>query len=380
MPLFMDVHRNLQGLTPEAVREAHHQDLEVQERFDVRYLKYFFNEATGTVFCLTEGPDAESCHAVHRESHGLVADDIIEVQPELVEAFFATTRYDEDGAAVTSDGEPDGALRVIMFTEIANLTEVARQSEDDALGLLELHDSLVRGVLTERNGYEVRHTGEGIMACFSSVSAAMRAAREVQQRCRAQAAVGSGPRPLLRIGMSVGEPVEQHRDLFGAVVNTARRICEMAEPEQILASAALRELVVGKDAPFRKTGERLLKGVAEPQLLYTIEWREDGAGAPAPRPVLRRAVGALGGFWDELRRRRVVKVTAGYGIALFGVLQVAELTLEPLGLPPWSYTLILVLGLLGLPLALVLAWAFDVTPSGVERTAPAPSDRGSRPD
>lgn len=375
MPLFMDVHRNLQGTTPEALRAAHLKDLEVQQRFHVHYHKYFFNEETGTVFCLAEGPSAAACQAVHRASHGLVADDIIEVQPELVEAFFATTRYDDLGAAVTSEGKPDGALRVIMFTEIANFTAVARAHENEAVHLLECHDRVVRQVLAEHGGHEVRHTGEGIMACFSSVSAAVRAATEIQRRCQEPAAPGAGEKPRLRIGMSAGEPVAQHWDLFGAVVNTARRICEAAEPGQILVSAALRELGLGKSARFRKAGLHELEGVEEPQVLYAVDWepQDARAGGALPAP---RAAHALGKFWSELRRRRVVKVAVGYGVVLFVILQAAELTLEPLGLPAWSYTLVLVLGLFGLPVATFLAWAFDVTPRGLERTAPTSTETG----
>lgn len=373
MPLFMDVHRNLRGVTPEALRAAHLQDLEIQERHQVQYHKYFFNEDTGTVFCLAEGPDAAACHAVHRASHGLVADHIIEVQPELVEAFFAKTRYDDVGAAVTSEGEPDGALRVIMFTEIANFTQVAREHEEEAVRLLQCHDTVVRGALEEFGGHEVRHTGEGIMACFLSVSAAVRAATAIQQRCLGHATTGSGHKPVLRIGMSAGEPVEQHHELFGAVVNTARRICEAAEPGQILAAAALRELGLGKGSRFEKAGERQLKGVEEPQLLYLVEWRSAAAIDSSAEPVIRRVILAARGLWDELRRRRVVRVAAAYAIVLFGILQVAELTLEPLGLPGWSYTLVLVVGLLGLPLAIVIAWAFDMTPSGLQRAAPVAS-------
>ena len=373
MPLFMDVHRNLEGVTAEALRAAHLKDVDVQERFKVQYHKYFFNEATGTAFCLAEGPDADACQAVHRESHGLIADDIIEVQPELVEAFFATTRYDDVGAAVTLDGRPDGALRVIMFTEIANYTEVARADEEEAVRLLHCHDRIVRAVLAKRGGHEVRHTGEGIMACFSSVSAAINAATEIQQRCQARGLAGSGSEPVLRVGMSAGEPVEQHRDLFGAVVNTARRICEAAEPGQILVSGALRELGLGKGARFHRAGERLLKGVEEPQLLYGVEWRSEDAIREGSEPPLRRAAAVLRGLWGELLRRRVVRVAVGYGIVLFGILQVAQLTLEPLGLPAWSYTLVLVLGLMGLPMAVVLAWAFDLTPAGLQRTAGAPA-------
>ena len=79
MPLFMDVHDHVEGLTAEAVAGAHQRDLEVQEKFDVRYLRYWFDEGSGKVFCLVEAPDAATAEAVHREAHGLVADNITEV-------------------------------------------------------------------------------------------------------------------------------------------------------------------------------------------------------------------------------------------------------------------------------------------------------------
>ena len=80
MALFMDVHDSVDGLTADAVAGAHARDLEVQEAHGVRYLRYWFDENTGKVFCLVEAPNAEAAHAVHREAHGLVADSIVEVQ------------------------------------------------------------------------------------------------------------------------------------------------------------------------------------------------------------------------------------------------------------------------------------------------------------
>ena len=80
MPLFMDTHNKVDGLTAEAVAAAHKMDLAVQGQYGVEYLKYWFNEKTGRVYCLVEAPDAEAAHTVHREAHGLVADDIVEVQ------------------------------------------------------------------------------------------------------------------------------------------------------------------------------------------------------------------------------------------------------------------------------------------------------------
>ncbi len=80
MPFFMDVHKKVDGLTAEAVEGAHARDLEVQQKYGVKYLHYWFNEADGTVFCLSEAPNKEAAIAVHREAHGLMADEIVEVK------------------------------------------------------------------------------------------------------------------------------------------------------------------------------------------------------------------------------------------------------------------------------------------------------------
>ena len=80
MPLFMDVHDHVDGLTAEAVAGAHERDLEVQEKYGVDYQQYWFDEASGRVFCLVDAPDADAAAAVHREAHGLVADHITPVQ------------------------------------------------------------------------------------------------------------------------------------------------------------------------------------------------------------------------------------------------------------------------------------------------------------
>lgn len=80
MPLFMDIHKGVEGLTAEAVAGAHQKDLEVQAKHGVKYLNYWYNADDGTVFCLCEAPSKEAAEAVHREAHGLVADEIIQVK------------------------------------------------------------------------------------------------------------------------------------------------------------------------------------------------------------------------------------------------------------------------------------------------------------
>lgn len=76
MPLFMDVHTISEGVSADDVAGAHQRDVEVQGEHGVNYLRYWVNEAEGKIFCLVEAPDAETAARVHREAHGLVADEI----------------------------------------------------------------------------------------------------------------------------------------------------------------------------------------------------------------------------------------------------------------------------------------------------------------
>jgi hypothetical protein len=80
MALFMDVHHKVDGLTAEAVAGAHKRDLEVGPQYGVDYKSYWFDEGSGKVFCLVEAPDADTATRVHREAHGLVADELTPVQ------------------------------------------------------------------------------------------------------------------------------------------------------------------------------------------------------------------------------------------------------------------------------------------------------------
>lgn len=80
MPLYMDIHQHVDGLTADAVKGAHEADLQTQDEYGVHYRQYWFDEGTGRVFCLVEAPSKEAAMEVHRKAHGLVADEIIEVQ------------------------------------------------------------------------------------------------------------------------------------------------------------------------------------------------------------------------------------------------------------------------------------------------------------
>jgi hypothetical protein len=79
MALFMDTHTLEGGVAAADVAAAHQADLATQGPYGVDYLKYWVDEEAGKIFCLVEAPDAETAHTVHREAHGLVADEIYSV-------------------------------------------------------------------------------------------------------------------------------------------------------------------------------------------------------------------------------------------------------------------------------------------------------------
>jgi hypothetical protein len=79
MPLYMDMHSIDGGVTAEDVAQAHAADLQTQDRYGVRYLRYWVDEGQGKIFCLVEAPSEDAANRVHREAHGLVADSLYPV-------------------------------------------------------------------------------------------------------------------------------------------------------------------------------------------------------------------------------------------------------------------------------------------------------------
>jgi hypothetical protein len=80
MPIYMDVHTVSGAVAADDVAKAHQADLQTQGRYDVNYMRYWVDESNGKIFCLVEAPSADAAASVHREAHGLVADEIYQVQ------------------------------------------------------------------------------------------------------------------------------------------------------------------------------------------------------------------------------------------------------------------------------------------------------------
>ncbi len=277
MPLYMDIHEVPGGVSAEAVAKAHTEDVKVQQKYGVNYLKYWVNESQGKIFCLVDAPNAEAASCVHREAHGMVAEKIIEMQPEIAEGFLGGTETNAAGAVVIPGGGADArdsGIRTILFTDMVESTALTQSMGDEAaMLLLDVHNTVVRNALDNLGGREVKHTGDGIMASFVSAAGAVRCAIQIQRELQKHAQANPD-RPLkVRVGAAAGEPVEQHNDLFGSTVQLAARLCAHAQPEQILVSNAIAELCIGKGLSFEDVGEVTLKGFDSPVRAHAAAWK-----------------------------------------------------------------------------------------------------------
>lgn len=282
MPLYMDIHEVPGGVSAEDVAKAHAEDVKIEDKYGVHYHKYWVNEKAGKIFCLCHAPNAEAAIQVHRKAHGMVADKVIEIQPELAEGFLGGVEVNQAGAALVpgATDERDPGIRTILFTDIVESTTLTQTLGDEAaMALLDVHNAVVRGALANLGGREVKHTGDGIMASFVSAAAAVKCATQIQRDLVKHGENQRDRAVKVRIGAAAGEPVEQHHDLFGCTVQLAARLCSHASPDQILVSNAIAELCLGKGFSFQDVGEVALKGFDRPVRAHAVVWAGDAAPA-----------------------------------------------------------------------------------------------------
>lgn len=281
MPTYMDIHEIPGGVSAEDIAKAHAEDLKVQDKYGVNYHRYWINEKAGKVFCLCHAPNQEAATRVHREAHGVTAERIIQVEPEVADLFMGGSEVNSAGAVVFPGGaadDRDPGIRTILFTDIVESTVMTQQLGDEgAMDLLAVHDKVVRDALAALGGREVKHLGDGIMASFVSAASAVKCASRVQNEI-AKHSRENTDRPIrLRVGIAAGEPVERHNDLFGVTVQLAARLCAHADAEQILVSNVVAELCAGKILAFEDVGEVSLKGFDTPVRAHAVTWSSEAS-------------------------------------------------------------------------------------------------------
>jgi len=191
---------------------------------------------------------------------------------ELLGTGLRTTRDEETAAA-----RPASGVRAILFTDVVNHTEMmARLGDGRGREVLREHEQITRTVLKAHGGDEVKSMGDGFMASFASVTAAVECAIDLQRAFEARnEETGSDNHDEhihVRIGLNAGEPIEEGGDFFGATVIMASRIAAQAAAGEILTSDVVRGLCAGKGFLFADRGENVLRGFEDPVRLYEVRW------------------------------------------------------------------------------------------------------------
>ena len=255
MPLYMDQH-DTAGASPQDLARAHEFDLDRQDEFGVRFLTYWHDYEGGVANCLVEAPDAAAVNRVHAIAHGSLANRIITVDESEVAAFLGRTR-DPESAPID-----EGATRTIVFTDIVGSTANLEELGDEAaMVLLRTHNRIVRRLVAEHGGREVKHTGDGFMLAFDTSPQAVRFSLALHQAL-AETDIA------VRIGVNQGRPLAEDGDLFGLAVNIAARLCDRAGRGQTLASAEV--VAFASEFDFVEIGPLELKGLSRPVLGFRL--------------------------------------------------------------------------------------------------------------
>jgi class 3 adenylate cyclase len=186
---------------------------------------------------------------------------------KLIRSFFL-----EDGQVRDSVASlPEPALKTVLFTDLVGHTEMMRRLGDErGREVLREHERIIRDLLQQYGGAEVKTMGDGFIAWFASVTKAMDCAIAVQ---RAFSAREGEPLPV-SVGLNAGEPIHEDGDLFGSTVIMASRIASKAGAGEILIPEPLRHLLSGKSYEYADRGETMLKGFEDAVRLYEVRWRD----------------------------------------------------------------------------------------------------------
>jgi pentatricopeptide repeat protein len=197
------------------------------------------------------------------------------------------------------------ATITVLMTDLVGSTRLLRHGPEAYDEIRRAHFDAVRAVIADCRGDEVKSTGDGVMATFTSAADAVLAAIGVQQAV--SLLQRRDPRsPAVRVGIGCGEATSEDGDWYGPPVIEAARLCNDAQPGQILATSVARAVVGSRGGHgFVSLGERNLKGFDEPVGVVEVTWEQPGAdiGPLAPAAELA-ASGFIVGRGEELERLR----------------------------------------------------------------------------
>lgn len=188
---------------------------------------------------------------------------------DAVASSVETTRPDLSSAA-----SRDGTV-TIVFSDIEDSTALTERLGDRRwLELVRAHNALVRRLVREHRGFEVKSQGDGFMLAFPGAPQALRCSIAIQRQIAAHPELRAGEPIRVRIGLHTGEALHAEQDFYGKNVNLAARVADCAQGGEILVSSSFRELVEGAgEFHFGEPRRVELRGIAGAHELVPVEWQ-----------------------------------------------------------------------------------------------------------
>ncbi len=192
----------------------------------------------------------------------------IDGEPEPFENFADVVKMWTSDSAARAQAQ---GIVCIMFTDLVGSTQMTHERGDyGAQEIVRFHNAIVRTALAGHHGREVKHTGDGIMASFSSAANAVRAAMQIRGSLLEHNARPDAHPVRVRMGLNAGEVVQEEDDFFGTTVQLAARVCDKATEGEAFVTDNVRELSKGQGIDFEDAGKFQMKGVPEPVTLYRV--------------------------------------------------------------------------------------------------------------
>lgn len=256
----MDIHLGV--LSVEDTRKAHMADLAVQEKYGVKYHQYWYNEAAGTVCCLMEAPDKESCAATHQEANGFTACQIVEVETGMYELFMGENHQVDHGLVRHEDGEIDNGYRYLLTLDIIAKAKRADSVDFNQLKLPKKPQERALRVIDGFGGNKVK-TGDYdfLIAVFKAPENAFECACEIQKEFISYRTSNALDRYNItfNMGISVGQPLTETEGFFVKATQMSRRMCLIAGNREIIISKLFEELCDTNEDVEKHKGVRIIK-------------------------------------------------------------------------------------------------------------------------
>jgi AraC-like DNA-binding protein len=244
MPIFMDYHKDL-DVTVEDVKAAHTADLATQAKYKVKNLKYWINEQDGTMFCLMEAPDEESCARMHEASHGNLACSIREIEKTVFEMIMGGIPSMDQGLARNEDGSIDSGFRFIMMVHITGQTSNGESARYRPLKIPHGPKSTIRGIIKKHQGGIIENIHDDyITSAFNTSVGALHCALDIQQKLNRQQDPDRGLVRTLSfsIGLAAGQPLTENDVFHEETLRKARHISRFTGDGQIKVSSLFNSL------------------------------------------------------------------------------------------------------------------------------------------